>query len=186
LSRAEIAVGFLDKPDIVDVREALLVERLKANDPSAHDELLLMYRDPILRIAYRMLGDTCEASDVHEEIFLKVTRSIRSFRGDSTLRIWVFRNALSEIRRRLHWWKRKYRGDGNDDLIQHGLRRLSRDLRWVVVLRDIENFSYAEISEVTGISVKTVSSRLARARGGNAKDAAALPDVNEFYQRIGD
>ncbi len=164
MSRSEVAVGYLEKPDIVDVREAVLVERLKANDPAAHDELVLIYRDSVLRIAYRMLGNSCEASDVHAEIFLRVARSTRHYRDDSNLRIWVYRIALSEIRSRLHWWKRRYRDKGDHDVIQLGLRRLSRDLRTIVVLRDIEGFSYDEISEVMGISVKSVSSRLASAR----------------------
>ena len=164
MSRTEVAVGYIEKPEVVDVREALLVERLKANDAAAHDELYLIYRDPVLRIAYRMLGNSCEASDIQEKIFLRAFRDIRNFRSNSTLRIWVFRIALLEIRNRLHWWKRKYRSQDNHDVIQHGLRRLSRQLRMVVVLRDVEDCSYVEISEMLGISVKSVNSSLAQAR----------------------
>jgi len=164
MSRSEVAVGYLEEPDVVDVREALRVDRLNANDGAAHGELCLVYRDSVLRIAYRMLGNSCEASDVQERIFVKVSRNIRTFRGDTALRIWVYRIALSEIRSRLHWWKRRYGDNGNHDVIQLGLSRLSRDLRTIVVLRDIEGLSNDEISEVMGISVKSVSSRLARAR----------------------
>ena len=49
--------------------------------------------------------------------------------------------------------------------IQHALRRLSHDHRSIIVLRDIEGFSYNDIADVLGISVGTVKSRLARARG---------------------
>jgi len=163
MSRSEVAVGYIEKPGVIDIREALLVERLKANDSEAHDELCLIYRDPVLRIAYRMLGNSCEASDVQETIFLTVSRNIRTFRGDSTLRIWVYRIARSEIRNRLHWWKRRYGDEGNPDVIQMGLRRLSRNLRWILVFRDMEGFSYDEISEVMGISVKGVENQLGRA-----------------------
>jgi RNA polymerase sigma-70 factor (ECF subfamily) len=174
LSRTEVAVGFLARPNVVDVREALLVERLKATESEAFDELVLLYRDPVARIAYRMIGNSCEASDVSEEIFLSVFRNIRSFSGDLPLRTWIFRIALSEIRNWLRWWRRKYRSasaplwndeTGQDAAIQEGLRRLSKDHRLIIVLRDMEGFSYAEIADFLGISIKSLSSRLARARG---------------------
>jgi RNA polymerase sigma-70 factor (ECF subfamily) len=173
MSRTEVAVGFLEKADVIDVRESLFVERLKANDLAAHDELVLIYRDPVARIAFRVLGDSCEASDVQDEIFLRVSRNIRGLRSDLPLRTWIYRIALSEIRSRARWWRRKYRSvslsesnseRGHDAVIRAGLLRLSRDLRIVVVLREMEGFSYCEISDVLGISIKAVSSRLARAR----------------------
>ena len=56
-----------------------------------------------------MLGDSAEASDVVQEIFLKVFRNISGFKGESALKTWIFRIAFSEILNRLRWWKRRYR-----------------------------------------------------------------------------
>jgi len=124
-----------------------------------------------------------------------VFRNIRGFRGDSSLKTWVFRIALSEVLNRLRWWKRRYRsstvslddssnGNGNgvcvsdsrpsphraleskeeEQAIQRALARLSKEHRSILILRDIEGFSYSEIADVAGISIGTVKSRLARAR----------------------
>jgi RNA polymerase sigma-70 factor (ECF subfamily) len=140
-----------------------------------------------------MLGDTAEASDVVQEIFIKVFRNIGGFKGESALKTWIFRIAFSQILNRLRWWKSRHRsstvslddspnghehyvtdsGPTPDEAleskerelaIRHALVRLSSDHRSIIVLRDIEGFSYAEIAEVLGVSIGTVKSRLARAR----------------------
>jgi RNA polymerase sigma-70 factor (ECF subfamily) len=147
-----------------------------------------------------MLGDSAEASDAVQDIFLKVFRNIRTFRGDASLKTWIFRIGISEILNRLRWWKRRSRlstvsmdddhnGNGNgicvpdsapspyqsleskekELAIQQALGRLSKDHRSIVVLRDIEGFSYTEIADVLGVSVGTVKSRLARARADMKK-----------------
>ncbi|HEX4997858.1 MAG TPA: sigma-70 family RNA polymerase sigma factor [Terriglobia bacterium] len=175
--------------------EASFVHRLQANEDAAYDELTRTYTSAIYHVAYRMLGDSAEASDVVQEIFLKVFRNIRSFRGDSSLKTWIYRIAFSEILNRLRWWKRRFRfatislDDGPDGasprfylrhsgpsphqaletkeretVVQAALKQMSRDHRSILVLRDIEGFSYTEIGDVLGLSAGTVKSRLARAR----------------------
>jgi RNA polymerase sigma-70 factor (ECF subfamily) len=193
--RREIAYNDFDRTSSVTAEESLFVARLKANDDLAYDELVRTYNASIFHVAYRMLNDSAEASDVVQEIFLKVFRNIGGFKGEAALKTWVFRIALSEILNRLRWWKRRYRfstvslddppnGNGNglhvadskptpaeileskeqEMAIQQALSKLSSDHRSIVVLRDIEGFSYSEIAEVLGISIGTVKSRLARAR----------------------
>src|SRR5262249_30621481 len=157
----------------------------------------------------RMLGDSAEASDVVQEIFLKVFRNIHGFRGDASLRTWIFRIALSEILNRLRWWKRRYRsstvslddaGNGNgirvrdskpsplqaleskeeEHAIQQALAQLSTDHRSILILRDIEGFSYNEIAEIAGISIGTVKSRLARARSEIKRSLIRFLPVQRF------
>src|SRR5216117_1550321 len=144
-----------------------------------------------------MLGESAEASDVVQEIFLKVFRNIGGFKGEAALKTWIFRIAFSEILNRLRWWKRRRRfatvsldasPNGSDNgcghsvaatsptpeqalqskeqeaAIQQALGKLSREHRSIIVLRDIEGFSYNEIADVLGVSIGTVKSRLARAR----------------------
>jgi len=191
----EITYNWLDRPAELNAQEALFVSRLQANEDAAYDELVRSYSATIYHVAYRMLGDSGDASDVVQEIFLKVFRNIRGFKGEAALKTWIFKIAFSEILNRLRWWKRRYRHatvsldeDGNgkpgadlvlkggptpeqvlqgkerEAAIQLALRKLSGDHRSIIVLRDIEGFSYNEIADVLGISIGTVKSRLARAR----------------------
>src|SRR6266705_2375734 len=193
--RREIAYNDLDQASGVNAEESLFVLRLKANEDAAYDELVRGYHASIFHVAYRMLGDAAEASDVVQEIFLKVFRNIGGFKGEAALKTWIFKIAFSEILNRLRWWRRRHRyatlsldespngnapGDGvadagptpeevlqakeREDAIQQALRRLSHEHRSIIVLRDIEGFSYTEIADVLGISMGTVKSRLARAR----------------------
>ena len=191
----EITYNWLDRAAELNAQEAVFVSRLQANEDAAYDELVRAYSATIYHVAYRMLGDPGDASDVVQEIFIKVFRNIRGFKGEAALKTWIFRIAFSEILNRLRWWKRRCRyatvsldegtngkkpGDTvvhsgptpeevlqakeRETAIQHALRKLSHEHRSIIVLRDIEGFSYNEIADVLGISIGTVKSRLARAR----------------------
>lgn len=196
--REAVAYG-LDKGVEISSEERLFVLRLQANEDAAYDELVRTYNASIYRVAYRMTGDSAEASDVVQEIFLKVFRNIGGFKGEAALKTWIFRIALSEVLNQLRWWRRRHRAstysldepgtNGNgpaphrnltdnrpspeeilesreqEQAIQIALSRLSKEHRSIIVLRDIEGFSYNEIAEILGVSVGTVKSRLARARG---------------------
>src|SRR5499425_575388 len=107
--RREIAYNDLARAAEVSAEESLFVLRLKANEDAAYDELVRVYHTQIFHVAFRMLGDSGDASDVVQEIFLKVFRNINGFKGESALKTWIFRIALSEILNRLRWWKRRYR-----------------------------------------------------------------------------
>jgi len=191
----EITYNWLDKPAELTAQEAVFVSRLQANEDAAYDELVRTYSGTIYHVAFRMLGDAAEASDVVQEIFLKVFRNIGGFKGEAALKTWIFKVAFSEILNRLRWWKRRHKfstvslddqpygqtagervvhaGPSPEEVlqskeretaIQQALRKLSHEHRSIIVLRDIEGFSYNEIADVLGISIGTVKSRLARAR----------------------
>jgi RNA polymerase sigma-70 factor (ECF subfamily) len=107
--RREIGYYDLEKTAEVSAEESLFVLRLKANDDAAYDELVRTYNGSLFHVAYRMLGDSAEASDIVQEVFLKIFRNINGFKGQSALRTWIFRIAFSEILNRLRWWKRRSR-----------------------------------------------------------------------------
>jgi RNA polymerase sigma-70 factor (ECF subfamily) len=198
--RREIALNEIERSGVLDAQEAVFVARLQANEDAAYDELVRGYHASMFHVAYRMLGDSNDAADAVQEIFLKVFRNVQRFRGDSSLKTWIYRIAFSEILNRLRWWKRRFRSstvsldddhEGNgyyihlasaspsplqvleskerEGAIQQALTRLSGEHRSIVILRDIEGFSYSEIAEILGISVGTVKSRLARARADMKK-----------------
>src|ERR1700755_716891 len=107
--RREIAYNDLARAAEVSGPESLFVLRLKPNEDAAYDELVRTYNASIFHVAYRMLGDTAEASDVVQEIFIKVFRNIGGFKGEAALKTWIFRIALSEILTRHRWWKSRHR-----------------------------------------------------------------------------
>ncbi len=188
--------------------------RLQANEDAAYDELVRTYSAPIFHVAYRMLGDSAEASDIVQEIFLKVFRNIGGFKGEAALKTWIFRIAFSEILNRLRWWKRRHRfatvslddqpnGVGSGpaqrchcstsharagSAVQGGRRcdpagpwaNCRSEHRSIIVLRDIEGFSYNEIADVLGVSIGTVKSRLARARSDLKKSLMRYLSVQQL------
>jgi RNA polymerase sigma-70 factor, ECF subfamily len=191
----EIALNEIEQGGVFDAQESVFVSRLQANEDAAYDELVRVYHASIFHVAYRMLGDSSDAADAVQEIFLKVFRNVQRFRGDSSLKTWIYRIAFSEILNRLRWWKRRFRSstvslddqqDGKgpyihlaaatpsplqvleskerEKAIQLALTKLSSEHRSIVILRDIEGFSYSEIADILGVSTGTVKSRLARAR----------------------
>ena len=141
-----------------------------------------------------LLSDHNEALDLSQEVFLRVFRTIHSFRGQSALRTWIYRIVINQARNRQRWWRRRHRsqqvsldehirdhgdlperGNGGSpdrvlgqkvlaDRIRTALDELPFDQRTALVLREIDGLSYDEIGFSLGIAVGTVKSRLARAR----------------------
>ena len=196
--RPEIAYSDLESLEGLSPDETLFVQRLRSNEDSAYDELVRTYHAPLYHVACRMLRDPGEAADVTQDVFVKVFRNIGRFRGQSSLKTWIFKIGFREVLNRVRWSRRRWRqftvslegrpgsedGDSEavqiadsslspeaelqrrerSDAIQQALGKLSVEHRSIVVLRDIQGFSYNEISEILGVSPGTVKSRLARAR----------------------
>src|SRR5260221_661647 len=102
--------------------DALLVERLKACDEEAYEILLARYQQPIYNLVYRLMNDPADASDVVQEVFLKVFRSIDHFRGQSTLKTWVYRIAINEAYNHRRWFSRHRRQEVGLDSEDEGSR----------------------------------------------------------------
>ena len=88
-----------------------LVCQLKCGSPVAFKELLNSYEGPICRFVYRQLDDPAAAADVPQEVFLKVFRKIHEFRGECTLKTWVYRIAVHESANRRSWFSRHRRNE---------------------------------------------------------------------------
>ena len=89
--------------------DAQFIERLKNGDSLAYDLLITRYSGQIYGLLFRLTQDAEEAADLTQDTFLQVLRSIKSFRGDSELKTWLFRIAINESRNRFRWWKRRRR-----------------------------------------------------------------------------
>ena len=88
-----------------------LISGLQAGEAAAYEELIERFQTPVYNLAYRLLNDQADASDVVQEVFLKIFRNVGSFRGDSSLRTWVYRIAVNESHNRRRWLFRHRRGE---------------------------------------------------------------------------
>ena len=65
----------------------------------------------VVQLAMNLLGDRDEALDLSQEVFLRVFRTIHRFRGQSSLRTWIYRIAVNQARNRHRFWRRRHRAD---------------------------------------------------------------------------
>lgn len=174
--------------------ELALVQRCAAGDEDACTELVGAHQRMVYQLSLHLLGDHNEALDLSQEVFLRVFRTMRGFRGQSALRTWIYRIVVNQASNRQRWWRRRRRaqqvsfeqhveahGDlpdprrldlpdvvlGQKELagrIQRALDGLPFDQRTALVLREIDGLSYEEIAFSLNVAVGTVKSRLARAR----------------------
>ena len=86
-----------------------LVAALKEGVERAYEELLTRFQQPVYALAFRLLNDQSEAGDVVQEVFLKVFRNISSFRGQSTLKTWIYRITVNEAHNARRWFFRHRR-----------------------------------------------------------------------------
>jgi RNA polymerase sigma-70 factor (ECF subfamily) len=86
-----------------------LVEALREGSEQAYEELIARFQQPVYTLALRLLDDQSEACDVVQEVFLKVFRNIGSFRGQSTLKTWIYRITVNEAHNARRWFFRHRR-----------------------------------------------------------------------------
>lgn len=195
---ADTTVGFAAETCLEAVspaEPAWLLEGLRNGSEHAYEALIARYQQPVYNLVYRLADDPSEASDVVQEVFLKVFRNVGSFRGNSSLKTWIYRIAVNEAHNQRRWFSRHRRkevgleredenqrswqevlpdpGQSPFDLaaghearahIEEALTEVNQSFRTAVVLRDIEDLSYEEISDVLQISIGTVKSRILRGR----------------------
>lgn len=89
--------------------EEALIAELRAGSERAFAELIAEYHQPLYSLIARSLQDPADASDITQEVFIKVFRNIGSFHGDSSLRTWLYRIALHEASNQRRWWSRHKR-----------------------------------------------------------------------------
>lgn len=174
--------------------DELLVERAKRGDVAAFEQLIGQYEKKVFNEAYRLTGNREDAFDIAQEAFVKVYTSLPDFRGDSSFSTWllrIVRNAcFDELRKRKRErsaslqetvamedgaMERQFADstDGPEQalervetqrVVQQSISRLEEEYRVVLVMRDIQGYSYNEIADSLGINLGTVKSRLNRAR----------------------
>jgi RNA polymerase sigma-70 factor (ECF subfamily) len=97
--------------ETVDVADLHLVDSLREGSERAYEELLIRFQQPVYALALRLLDDQGEACDVVQEVFLKVFRNVGSFRGQSTLKTWIYRITVNEAHNARRWFFRHRRAE---------------------------------------------------------------------------
>jgi RNA polymerase sigma-70 factor (ECF subfamily) len=162
------------------------LERLRAGDARAFEELVASHQHRVFGVALRMLGSAAEAEEIAQEAFLRAHRSLPEFRGDAKLSTWLYAIVSRLCLNRLVSGDRKAVRHGEEVLLRvadprggpeagaergelesalhRAIAELSEERRVVVILRDLEGLSYEEIAAALGLELGTVRSRLHRAR----------------------
>ena len=90
-------------------QDATLVAALCRGDEEAYEILIDRFQQPVYNLIYRLMDDSSEASDVVQEVFLKVFRHVDVFRGQSSLKTWIYRIAVNEAHNHRRWFSRHRR-----------------------------------------------------------------------------
>jgi RNA polymerase sigma-70 factor (ECF subfamily) len=101
---------------------ALEREPSRASSAETFDEIFQRYHPMVFNLTFRILGDREEALDVSQEVFFSIYRKLHRFRGEASLKTWIYRIAINRASNRCRWWNR-HRRRGTVSLDEH----LSKD-----------------------------------------------------------
>jgi len=177
--------------------DSSLVARCLRGDETAWEDLVRIHTRKVYALCYRFTGSAQEAQDLTQDVFLRVFRTVKSFRSDegsfSTWLSRVTRNLLIDHYRRTRQERvtdsieeqlpvieetgtgmgvrpeQAVAGREASEILQATLQKLSPDLREAVILRDLQEMEYREIAEVLQIPEGTVKSRINRGRAELAR-----------------
>ena len=177
----------------VESGEAALIARCTTGDETACAELVAAHQRMVYGLAFNLLGNRDDALDLSQDVFLRVFRTLSSFRGQSALRTWIYRIVVNQARNRQRWWRRRHRAEqvSLDDYLRNfgdlearqdilpdrllasketaakiwqAMDHLPFEQRTALILREVDGLRYDEIAYSLDIAVGTVKSRLTRAR----------------------
>lgn len=176
-------------PRILDP-DALLVRQVLAGDLGAFEQLFRKYQTPIFNMVNRMVRGE-EAYDITQDVFIKAYRALKGFRGDAKFSTWLYTIArhtcLNHIRHRNVIYEESLNESQEDNpgnepmdesvnvarvaevrelqkVVDDVLATLPPEARMMLILRDFEQLTYDEISQVTQLSIVNVKSKIHRAR----------------------
>jgi RNA polymerase sigma-70 factor (ECF subfamily) len=163
--------------------EDLLI-KFQSGDDGAFDEIVRTYLSMVVNLAFRFTGNQEDAEDLAQDIFVKVWNKASSFKGDASLKTWIYRITVNESLNFVR--KRKiasfvdaietalsFQSDDTDtklyqseekNFVRKAIRSLPRKQRIAITLRTFKNLPYEEIASIMKLSVSSVESLLFRAK----------------------
>lgn len=169
--------------------EQELLIRCQAGDNQAFAAILAKYQTPVYNLAWRILQDVEEAKDATQDIFIRIYQALPAYRFEARFSTWLYRIAtnlcLDRLRQRrksplISWeptiLKAMRDESGKNDpeqslikretqqLVQQAIRELPPKYRTVIALTYLQEFSYREIADIMGVSVRTVETQIYRAK----------------------
>jgi RNA polymerase sigma-70 factor (ECF subfamily) len=175
--------------DPVQRRDLILLQRARGGDLDAFNDLVVCYQDQLYALIVRLVPDRDQAADAVQEAFLHAFRHLDAFRGGS-VRSWLNRIAINAAMDLQRFRKRRPAepypaleddtwqppADPSADpvhtalmterhkALHAALAAITDDQRTAIVMYDVEGYDYAEIAELTKVSLGTVKSRIHRGR----------------------
>lgn len=191
-----------------------LITRARDGDLTAFNSLVARFQDPVYSLALRMLASPQAAEDATQEAFIRAWRRIDTFRG-GRFQSWLFTIVANlsrdELRRRGRRPQTSLDAARDDpdrasldpvdespspeavaeqgdlrSLLEDALAQLPDEWREIVVLSDVQDLAYDEISRITGLPLGTVKSRLSRARGRLRDIISSTAEPNVVPDRLGE
>lgn len=188
-----------------DGGDSVIIAKVINGDNQAFAELVRKYQPKVQSTCSYILLDKTRGEDAAQEVFIKIFRSLKSFRYESSFSTFVYRLTVNHCRDLLRKMKRtraesldqlleersgvvdqvsvyEPRSEGDPQLLERLLSSLKPDYREIIVLREIRELSYQEIAEALHCSVDSVKAKLKRARQmlvNNARHLDALVNVNK-------
>ncbi len=182
--------------------DTILVQRISKGDKSAFEELVKKYEHSVFNLIYRYIGNYTEVEDVAQEVFIKVWRKARSFRGKSMFSTWLYRivvnhclnyrskykqrplsldqmmekeNIPNSMKQEIDFEKKK-----KAEIVRKAIDDLPGKQRMALILSKYEGKSYKEIAEFMNKSLSSIESLIFRAKVNLKKKLQPLKEKGEI------
>ncbi|UCE27215.1 MAG: sigma-70 family RNA polymerase sigma factor [Candidatus Coatesbacteria bacterium] len=175
--------------------DADLIAATANGDADAFETLIRKYERRVLSTAFRYLGETTAAENAAQEIFLKVWRNAKRFRGKSSFSTWLYRiavnhciNAKAKRRKTVPISEaigeegpnveERYEKERTIRAVREAVDGLPTKQRMALVLSKFDGRSYKEIAEVMGVSLSSIEALIYRAKRNLRRKLAPLTERN--------
>ena len=174
-----------------ELTDEQLIKKFQDGDVGAYNQIVYRYKDRLLNFIYRFLNDLDRSEDLVQDTLLKLYTHKDSYKEIAKFSTWLYTIAANLARTELRKIKRRKTfsvtelshddkefiikstdvGPGEENLsqnfeknVQRALKELPDDFKTIIILRDIQELSYDEISKITEVPLGTVKSRINRGR----------------------
>ncbi|RYX93806.1 sigma-70 family RNA polymerase sigma factor [bacterium] len=184
-----------------------LIRRCQEGDKVAFAQLVRANQQMVFNLLHRLIPDWMDLEDIAQDVWVKVYQSISKMKNYASFKTWLHRIAVNtyydKMRKFGHRVEISLDEPVNDDenqiidipdtkllpedlilnaewksYVEEKIKALPEQHRLIIVMRDVQNLSYDEIAEVTGLSLGTVKSRIARAR------EKLVSELSDYFKEV--